>query len=447
MKIPFISGEGPDGYLPVNLYFSPRKIYGRDALIGRPGLLEWCDLGNAFEVRAWCVNNNTLYALCGTKLYRVDAFGASSHVGTVNNPNGHAWMESNGTQVCIVENNRIYIYEDETLTEIAVSFLPGSLAYEGGRFVAHDINSDNWFESELFDGSDWNELDYAITAVKPDHLTGLYAVNSQIYSFGGASGEVYYNAGGSTFSFSKVPGGNIPCGCAAEKSPSEFMGSLVLLNNHGVIVQASANPVKLSNEHVDRTIAAMASYTDAVGFNFTMSGHTFYVLSFPRGDKTLVLDLTTKFWYQWETDGGRWRPNCYVKFAGKHLVGDYTNGKIYELSETTYTDDGDYIKRQRAIPVQMQNQNTRISSFEVEMETGVGIDTGQGSDPQIMLDYSGDKGKNWSNEYWKDMGKAGKRNLRVKWNRLGRHYEFIPRVTVTDPVKVIWTGAYINGNR
>jgi hypothetical protein len=445
MKIPFISGEGPDGYLPVNLYFSPRKIYGRDALVGRPGLLEWSDLGNAKPIRAWCINDDSLYALCGANLYKLDRFGNSLLLDTVDNETGNAWMESNGTQVAIVENNNLYVYEDDALTEITgedMAFSPGSLAYEGGYFLSHDVDTDNFYESSLYDGTDWNHLDYAITSVKPDHLTGLYVSSSEVFAFGGLSGEVYYNSGGSNFSFSKVPGGNIPCGTAAEKSVARFLGSLFMLNNHRVVVQATTQPLKMSNEHVDREIEDMEKVSDAIGFCFTMAGHTFYVLTFPHADKTFVLDLTTRFWYIWKTGDGRWRPNCYIRFADKHLVGDYTNGKIYELSQTTYTDDGDEITRERAMPIPSQGI-IDIPSFRLEMETGVGIDSGQGSDPKVMLKYSTDKGKTWSNEIWRDIGKAGKYKHQAVWNRLGSPYEFTPKIIITDPVKTVITGAYI----
>jgi hypothetical protein len=450
MKVPFISGEGPDGYLPVNLYFSPRKIHKRDALVGRPGLLEWSDLGHSAGIRDWCVNDGNLYALCGAKLYRIDAFGGSSHIGTVDHDYGHAWMEGNGSQVCIVENNKCYIYNGATLKEIGgedMSFSPGSLAYEGGYFLAHDVETDNWYESSLYDGTDWNHLDYAITSVKPDHLTGLYASSSEVFAFGGLSGEIYYNSGGSSFSFSKVPGGNIPCGTAAEKSVASFLSSLFMLNNHRVVVQATTQPVKMSNEHVDREIEDMTTVSDAIGFCFTMAGHTFYVLTFPHADKTFVLDITTKFWYIWKTGSGRWRPNCYIRFADKHLVGDYENGKIYELSQTTYTDDGDEIIRQRTMPVQKDENFYTFAQFEIDQEAGVGLSTGQGSDPQAVLEISKDKGKTWSYEKWCDIGKAGKYNQRLLWRRLGRHRQFTLRVTVTDPVKTVWTGAYINGDR
>jgi hypothetical protein len=450
MKIPFISGEGPDGYLPVNLYFSPRKIYGRDALIGRPGLLEFCDLGSSAKVRAMAENRGIGFVVSGNGLYKVTPFGSSSLIGTLDHRTGNAWIESNGEQVCVVENNRCYIYEDETLSDVEnddLPFSPASLAYDGGYFLSHDANSENFYESDLYDGSSWNGVEYAITSVKKDYLSSLYAVNGQVYAMGHESGEVYYNSGGSDFAFSKIQGGNIPCGILAEKSGAVFLNSLVALDNTGVVVQLSANPIKLSNEHVDREIASMTTAKDANSFMFTMSGHTFYVITFPTGNKTFVYDMVFKHWYEWRTGTGRWRPNCYMKLDKNHLVGDYANGKIYELSETTYSDDGDEIIRQRAMPVQKGSELVTFSSFELEQEGGVGISTGQGSDPQAVLEVSVDKGKTWGNEKWRDIGKAGKYKQRLIWRRLGRHRDFTPRVTVSDPVRTVWTGAYLNDNR
>ena len=443
MKIPFISGEGPDGYLPVNLYFSPKKIYGRNALVGRPGLLEWTDLGSSASVRAMTINGDYLYAVSGESVYKIDSLGNSTTIGSVHR-SGDVWMEGNGSQVGIVAGNKFYVYDGDETEEVELSFSPGSLAFEGSYFLAHAAGTENFYESSVFDGKDWNETDFAITSVKPDKLKGVFSVNGNIHAFGPLSGEIYYNSGGSSFAFSKVPGGNVPCGVLAVKSTAVFMGTLSLLNNEKVVVQSGSSPVRLSNEHIDREVENMARASDAIGFSFTMSGHSFYVLTFPYGNKTFVYDFTTKFWYEWRTGEGRWRPNCYVKYSGKHLVGDYTNGKIYELSQTTYADDGDSITFQRTMPVQKDNNLITFSSFELENESGVGLDTGQGSDPQAILEYSTDKGKTWSDERWASIGKRGKYKDRVIWRKLGRHRHFTVRVTVTDPVKIVWTGAYVN---
>ena len=125
------------------------------------------------------------------------------------------------------------------------------------------------------------------------------------------------------------------------------------------------------------------------------------------------------------------------------MVGDYEDGKIYELSEETYSDNGVEITRRRTAP-HITDALDRIfySSFQLDMESGTGIDgIGQGTDPQAMLQFSDDGGHSWSNEKWASFGKIGNRYRRAIWRRLGHSRDRVFRLTVTDPVKVTLIGA------
>ena len=77
-------------------------------------------------------------------------------------------------------------------------------------------------------------------------------------------------------------------------------------------------------------------------------------------------------------------------------------------------------------------------------EPGVGLVSGQGDDPQAMLDYSNDYGKTWSNEDWVTIGALGEYANRAVWRRLGRARSRIKRVTITDPIKVVIKGAVLD---
>ena len=59
----------------------------------------------------------------------------------------------------------------------------------------------------------------------------------------------------------------------------------------------------------------------------------------------------------------------------------------------------------------------------------------QGRDPQIMLDWSDDNGKTWSNQRAASFGMAGHYRQRVRFLRLGQARERIYRVSISDPVK------------
>jgi hypothetical protein len=133
-------------------------------------------------------------------------------------------------------------------------------------------------------------------------------------------------------------------------------------------------------------------------------------------------------------------------FNFNHVVGDYQNGKLYRLNLDYYSDNGDAIVRRRAAAT-ITNDTKRqfFDSLEVEMDVGYGISTGQGSDPQICLDWSDDNGHTWSNELWVDIGATGYYQTRAKWWRLGQARDRVFRITVTDPVPVRIVAASITG--
>jgi len=67
----------------------------------------------------------------------------------------------------------------------------------------------------------------------------------------------------------------------------------------------------------------------------------------------------------------------------------------------------------------------------------------QGQDPQILLDWSDDHGRTWSNQLSASMGKVGEYTKRVKWFRLGQSRDRIFRITISDPVKRVIISGHI----
>jgi len=76
-----------------------------------------------------------------------------------------------------------------------------------------------------------------------------------------------------------------------------------------------------------------------------------------------------------------------------HLVGDRLNGKVYQLTPNAQTDDGASILRERITPV-VNPHGTRLIFSELV-------------DPQIILDWSDDRGKTWSHSQQQSLGKIG----------------------------------------
>ena len=82
-----------------------------------------------------------------------------------------------------------------------------------------------------------------------------------------------------------------------------------------------------------------------------------------------------------------------------------------------------------------------MDDYEIECEVGVGTNSGQGEDPQIMLRFSDDGGSSWSNEQQGALGRMGVRIIRAMWDRLGSFRQRSVEVSISDPVKRAFYGA------
>jgi hypothetical protein len=187
-----------------------------------------------------------------------------------------------------------------------------------------------------------------------------------------------------------------------------------------------------------RALMAMSIFDDANAFSYSDEGHVFIQYNFPAGDQTWVFDATTKLFHKkqsWKSDEtfGRHRANCYGYFNNRHYVGDYANGKIYEMSQDFYSDDGEEIRREAYTKeVDMGIKPQRMPPFQVIVESGVGLESGL--DPQIMMRYSNDGGNVWSNELWRSAGKIGEYRKKAVWQRVGSASKRMNHIAVTAPI-------------
>jgi hypothetical protein len=168
-----------------------------------------------------------------------------------------------------------------------------------------------------------------------------------------------------------------------------------------------------------------------------------------------VYDVATGAWHEragWENGQfTRHRSNCQCNFLGNTVVGDFENGNIYTLDLDVYADNNQeqkWLRSWRALPTGQNNLNrTAHHSLQLDAETGVGLNNGQGSDPQCMLRWSDDGGHTWSSEHWASMGKIGQYGFRTFWRRLGMTDKIRDRVyevSGTDPVKIAIVGAELH---
>ena len=72
--------------------------------------------------------------------------------------------------------------------------------------------------------------------------------------------------------------------------------------------------------------------------------------------------------------------------------------------------------------------------MQVEFTPGIGLQTGQGSNPQAMIRFSNDGGFSWAFEELVPIGLAGDTKNRAIVRQCGQARDRVWEVTVSDPV-------------
>ena len=392
----------------------------------------------------------------------------------------------------------------ETMYALDFTVLPSTDGAFSGATTVDVI--DNYFvysrpSSQQFGASDAlspisQQLSFASKDGAPDQLVALIVDHREVYLMGESSSEVWVDAGLFPFPFQRIPGTSTQHGIAAQNSVSRVGNSFAYvsrnLRGQGQIMQMNGYiPQRISTHAVENTLVNQY-INDAIAWTYQLEGHEVYVVSFPTINITWAFDATTGLWYKWlycttANQYQRHRGNCSCVFQGMVLVGDYANGKIYELDSTNYTDDGNNIRRLRRAPHLVSDlQRQYFEELQIQFQPGVGT-TGLSKNqniflqspyyitptgvliipanqsvvlgnqsaisqstettlPQAMLRWSDDGGSTWSNEHWVTIGQTGKYQNRAIWRRLGQARDRVFEVVVSDPVKAVIVSANLKAS-
>ena len=405
-----------------------------------------------------------LVAVVGNKLLVFTPSGASFAVASsdIQSNVGPCSAADNATTILIVDGTeRGYTVNISTGAISTVS----SEGFYGGDvvqcldsyFVLNKPGTNQFYWSDLGEIT-FDALNFASKEASPDLLVAPWAEHRQLWLLGQYTTEVWYNSGlGGAEAFARNDGVFLQHGCAAAASISRLgetfaflatdeRGSVSIVRVNGYSFQSISTPA------LDYEFSTYEKTSDAIAFTYRQSGHEFYQITFPTANKTWVFDNSTGLWHRrgYLNDRGeidRHRASCFANYQGAVLVGDRLNGLIYEYAEDVYTDNGNPIVRLRRTPhIMRDRQDVRHNLVEIEFQPGVGLNTGQGSDPQAMLRFSNDGGKTWSQEKWTTIGAVGEYRNRARWMRLGSARDRVYEVRITDPVNAVVIGATIEVN-
>lgn len=439
----------------------------RRALLPVPGQTAIATAAQA-PIRALFGQDDRIFAVAGFSFYELTTpvYDATTHVllsctltnrGTVDNDGLPATISSSGDaggQLFITSGGTGYIYDlvADTLTAIvsAATFSQGG--YLDGYFLALDRETSTFMISDLLDGTTWDPLQTAQRNSAPDKWRALLVVGSYIYLFGSETSDAYYNAGAFPFPFVPVAGAVLPYGISADNSAVNLATAPAWLarsaDGCGLVVRGAVGgaPQRISNHGVEYALSTYETIDDAIGWTYQAEGHLFYVLVFPTAEATWVYDGSEGEWHErphWNTTTAEWEASriaCHCFAWDTHLVGDRSTGAIYRMANDLATDAGGTpLRRMRRVPLPRLTDTSRwlsLVSLQILMQVGMGLATGQGSDPTVMIRFSRDGGWTWGNEHAVSAGMMGQYLTRVMLNRLGRVRDglLVVELSVSDAV-------------
>jgi len=435
--------------LAENLYFekAPEGAKFSYTLQGTPGLKTFVT-PEASRVRGMHMLNNDLYAVVGNTLYRIQEDGTTTSIGAIEGTNT-VRMARNQTHLWIAAESKLYAANLNEIIELVTGDGVGNLVgvtYQDGYLIGAQGSSQKIWLSGLDDATTIDALDFTSADSLPGFLTGCISQNRELLVFKENSIEAYFNSGNAAFPFARKQ--TVERGCIAPATIAKAKNQVFWLGDDlEVYSMAGYSPKTISTEVITQIIEQRTSPQTAIGWTYQQRGHTFYVLTF--SDLTLVYDLATGLWHRRRSDGvDHWRVSAHT-FARpwrKQLVGDYTNGKIYELDTSTYDEGGELLRRVAiGTPLWNNGRFLTVDEFFADFETGTSpLTTGQGSDPEVFLDWTADGGKTWGSRLRRKLGKQGNYDfVRANFHALGTYRAWTPRITITDPVPVNINGAYV----
>jgi hypothetical protein len=424
----------------VNCYAQQTVGKGPVELLGAPGIASWSAPGQG-PGRGLFVMRGTLYAVSGTTLYSIDEHGSETTLGTLPGT-GKLTFAGNGVQ--IVFSNR-YIYSEGAVSLISDADLPAvsTIDFLDGYVVYAETGSGRWGCSELYDGANYDGLDFATAEAYPDDLVCLKVDHRQVLLFGQETTEIWWNASnGAGFPFERLAGGFIEYGCLARFGVCKQDNSVFWLAHDRTIRRLTdQTPVRVSQHGIEEKLASYARLDDCEAFPLNWGGHLFCVFRFPTAQATWVYDVTANEWHERSTYGSAtWNVSDAVHCYGKVLVQASDTGAVGYLSDTTYSEFGGVLRREWTYP-QVYDTNRPLvhSSLELVARTG---DAPLGTVPMVNLEISDDGGNTWLLLPPRELGRVGEYQHVIRWNRLGQARDRVYRMSVDNaavPVRIMDT--------
>ncbi len=436
----YLRREAPGAKVPFTLRHTPGLILKNTGTsgVGRTNGTEWGG-------RSWFI--------IGGKLTGIDSNGGITEVGTLLTASSRCVIAAGVTHLLIVDGTYGYAYDGTTFTSNIQTVDPDfpsnptHAKYIDGFFIVNAAGTGNFYKSASENpvAAGWNALEFEVASAAPDNILAMEVHDRDLYAMGQYTIQPYTNTGDTDFPFSPYPN-TLQAGVLAPYSPVDSKLGIPFLactkeGDVSVELLAGNSLTTISDADVHDRLGDLTGLSGAIGSIYTQKNHTFYCLTFPADNLTLCCDLTNGFlWHDRsslvDSVAGRWRVNGLGYLSGNKVYAvDYLTARLYELSLSTYTENGSTIQRDRYTQI-IHNNGDPFTIHSREHEFRRGGDPGDGTTPQIMQRVSKDGGMSYSEFRHKSLGGPAQYRARAVYPRVGDYTEYTEHWRVTAPIPI-----------
>ena len=425
------------------------------------GLTDFATLPSGAPRSNILINAGFAYVVAGSVLYRVTAAGVVTSLGTVNG-SGRAKLSANSvpgdSQILVLNGSGSgYIY-DNASGLVAISdvdfFSSSSVTVLEERFWLSRDDTNEFFGSDLSDGTSYNPLTFGSADESPDNVVAVVAKKSALWVLGSETSQYLQSFNDPTFPLRNVKGGTKEWGILVGNTLAEMNDRFAFLaDDRTVRMVQGTQLVEISDLGFELRVKGNGTsqfpgfsvVDDAYGFFVDGPVHSTYYITFPTEGYTWGYDVKTGISHQRESEGlGYWRVNSATKFGTKIICGDNVSGKLWTLDPSNATENDLIIRTTITTPSISFEKNTTISLIELDME--VALTKSATDDPMLRISYTKNGGVTWISKAPISMGKWGEHTMRVplrQFGRLVRNKDFALRLETTSDVGVHYYGAKI----
>lgn len=232
-------------------------------------------------------------------------------------------------------------HKAQRINDNSAPFAITSLTYLKGYTIASILNT-QLFAYAVYGPTDprtspppWSPL-YQSASASPDDILCLAAGWEELFVLGRESAQSHYASGDSIVPFPPLNGSVVETGVMNSEVLQKLGNSWLFYTPHKQVVRVQGRTPTIISKPIEKLLRKMV-YFDKV-HSFTLFNR-FYVLNFYSDNKTVVYDIETELWYQWNSWDETYTiykrfigcSAAHAKAWGQQFIGDF-EGNLYEMS-------------------------------------------------------------------------------------------------------------------